>query len=244
MSYSFCRTCGEPHPESAPVCPHCGAVTQWPEGVRGSAGLPQGVAGWSWGAFLLGGIWAIGNRTWIGLLAFIPGAGFIVAVVLGVKGREWAWKNRSWDSVEHFRRVQRQWSRWAVAIVFGLALIGGMVAIGYGVYDVHAGNDLWRGSSTPGDEPQARPQEQRSATDAAATRAWGPVRVPMPRGGCDIEYGDLLKMAGLYAKRAEVQGPSDTDFPGYGCPYRIHPPPGSMLPWGAVVAYRIARQER
>lgn len=236
MSYSFCRTCGEPHPESAPVCPHCGAVI--------SAGLPQGVAGWSWGAFLLGGIWAIGNRTWIGLLAFIPGAGFIVAVVLGVKGREWAWKNRSWDSVEHFRRVQRQWSRWAVAIVFGLALIGGMVAIGYGVYDVHAGNDLWRGSSTPGDEPQARPQEQRSATDAAATRAWGSVRVPMPRGGCDIEYGDLLKMAGLYAKRAEVQGPSDTDFPGYGCPYRIHPPPGSMLPWGAVVAYRIARQER
>lgn len=236
MSYSFCRTCGEPHPESAPVCPHCGAVI--------SAGLPQGVAGWSWGAFLLGGIWAIGNRTWIGLLAFIPGAGFIVAVVLGVKGREWAWKNRSWDSVEHFRRVQRQWSCWAVAIVFGLALIGGMVAIGYGVYDVHAGNDLWRGSSTPGDEPQARPQEQRSATDAAATRAWGSVRVPMPRGGCDIEYGDLLKMAGLYAKRAEVQGPSDTDFPGYGCPYRIHPPPGSMLPWGAVVAYRIARQER
>ena len=34
--------------------------------------IPDGVKGWSWGAFLLNWIWAIGNSTWIGLLCLIP----------------------------------------------------------------------------------------------------------------------------------------------------------------------------
>ena len=38
--------------------------------------IPQGVKGWSWGAFLLTPFWAIGNRTWIGVLAFIPYVSF------------------------------------------------------------------------------------------------------------------------------------------------------------------------
>ena len=45
--------------------------------------LPPGVKGWSWGAFLLNWIWAIGNRTWIGLLAFLPYVGFIMSIILG-----------------------------------------------------------------------------------------------------------------------------------------------------------------
>ena len=41
-------------------------------GTGSGAIIPPGVAGWSWGAFLLNWIWAIGNRTWIGLLALVP----------------------------------------------------------------------------------------------------------------------------------------------------------------------------
>ena len=70
--------------------------------------FPEGVKGWSWGAFFLNWIWAIFNKSYIGLLALIPYVGLIVGIYLGIKGRELAWKNKQWDSVEHFNRVQRK----------------------------------------------------------------------------------------------------------------------------------------
>ncbi len=91
--------------------------------------IPDGVKGWSWGAFLLNWIWAIGNRSWLGLLALIPYVGFVMSIMLGVKGREWAWRNKRWDSIEHFNRVQRRWSIWALVIIFGIGGIGIMAAI-------------------------------------------------------------------------------------------------------------------
>jgi hypothetical protein len=95
---------------------------------------PSGVTGWSWGAFMWGWIWAIGNRTWIGLLALIPYVGFFVHIYLGVKGRELAWQNRRWDSLEHFNRVQRRWSIWALVILGGIAVLGMMAAIALPAY--------------------------------------------------------------------------------------------------------------
>jgi hypothetical protein len=74
------------------------------------ASLPPGVKGWSWGAFLLSAVWAVRNRVWIGVLALVPVAGFVFAIVLGVKGREWAWKAKPWESVTTFNAVQRKWS--------------------------------------------------------------------------------------------------------------------------------------
>lgn len=94
---------------------------------------PPGVKGWSWGAFLLSWIWAIGNQTWIGLLALIPYVGFLVAIYLGIKGREMAWQNKHWNSVEHFNSVQRKWSIWGVVLVFGLMGLGILAAILAGV---------------------------------------------------------------------------------------------------------------
>lgn len=89
--------------------------------------VPEGVKGWSWGAFLLGGFWAIGNRTWIGLLCFVPFIGFIFAIILGIKGREWAWKNKKWQDLDHFNRVQREWSRlgilWLFFIIIWLSIL-------------------------------------------------------------------------------------------------------------------------
>ena len=96
--------------------------------------FPQGVKGWSWGAFFMNWIWAIGNKTWIGLLALIPYIGFIVAIVLGIYGRKWAWQNKRWESVEHFQRVQRKWSFWGVFLVVGIALLGIIAAIAIPAY--------------------------------------------------------------------------------------------------------------
>jgi hypothetical protein len=89
--------------------------------------LPDGIQGWSWGAFFFNWIWAIGNKTWIGLLAFIPYVGFIMALILGVKGREWAWQNKRWENVEHFNHVQKLWSIWAL-VLFILGISLGIIA--------------------------------------------------------------------------------------------------------------------
>lgn len=137
----FCSHCGAQIAPDAVFCSVCGnkAGGETPAAVnldkRGAPapqtpeGLPDGVKGWSWGAFFLNGIWAIGNRTWIGLLAFVPYLGWLVAIWLGFKGREMAWKNRKWDSLEHFNRVQRRWSQWGVGIMIAAALLGVLAAL-------------------------------------------------------------------------------------------------------------------
>lgn len=98
-------------------------------GMGKDAAIPPGVAGWSWGAFLLNWIWAVGNRTWIGLLCFIPYVGFVMSIILGIKGREWAWRNKRWDSVEHFNRVQRKWSIWSLVVIVAMFAIMAAIAI-------------------------------------------------------------------------------------------------------------------
>ena len=93
-------------------------------GTGKNAEIPEGVKGWSWGACLLSAWWAIGNRTWIGLLAFVPYLGWILAIYLGWRGRELAWQNKKWDSVEHFNRVQKKWTVWGLALTAASAVLG------------------------------------------------------------------------------------------------------------------------
>ena len=82
--------------------------------------VPDEVSGWCWGGFFWGWIWSIFNRTWIGLLGLIPVVNIAVAVLLGLKGREWAWQNRRWNDIEHFNRVQRYWSLSGLVFVVGM----------------------------------------------------------------------------------------------------------------------------
>lgn len=96
--------------------------------------LPAGVKGWSWGAFLWNWIWAPFNRTWFGLLALVPYVGVLVVFYLGFKGRELAWRNKRWDSLEHFNRVQRSWSKWGLILIVGAMGIGILAAIALPAY--------------------------------------------------------------------------------------------------------------
>jgi Cytochrome oxidase complex assembly protein 1 len=86
---------------------------------------PRGNRPLELGAFLLNWIWGIGNNTFIALLTLVPFVGFIMLFVLGAKGSAWAWRNGRWDSVEHFKRVQRLWAIWGAIIWIGAILFFG-----------------------------------------------------------------------------------------------------------------------
>jgi hypothetical protein len=124
------------NPYSAPsaTLTNSGIEEENTSGMGKAATIPEGVKGWSWGAFLLTWIWSIGNSTWIGLLTLIPYVGLVMAIMLGLKGREWAWRNKRWDSVEHFNRVQKRWSFWGVLIVVGMMGLGILAALAIPAY--------------------------------------------------------------------------------------------------------------
>lgn len=88
--------------------------------------LPDELKGWNWGAFFLNWIWGIGNGVWIAFLAFI--LGIIWMVVLGIKGNEWAWQSKKWDSIEHFKRTQRTWAKWGIGL-FIAAIVISIIAV-------------------------------------------------------------------------------------------------------------------
>ena len=88
--------------------------------------IPEGIRGWNWGAFFLGPIWGIGNRVWIALLGLIWVVFPVMAIVLGVKGSEWAWRSKRWDSIEHFKRTQSTWAKSGIGLVVGL---GGFILL-------------------------------------------------------------------------------------------------------------------
>ena len=142
-----CPACGITVSPQAVSCPRCGQpLGNRAFGANGQASMPAvndsgrgpqsaippALRGFNWGAFLLAPLWAVFNNSWLGLAAVIPGIGFIVQIVLGVKGNEWAWQNRRWDSMEHFFTTQRNWALWGailwvVSFALGLILYLGVV---------------------------------------------------------------------------------------------------------------------
>lgn len=179
-----------------PAQPHPGQV------------LPPGIKGWSWGFFLLSFIWAIGNKTWIGLLALVPVLGLPVPFILGFKGREWAWKNKQWESVEHFNRVQRNWSRWGVGVILmTLSLYG----VAFGIYAYNAAqkaavHDQGKGMS----DSTVEPRELEEAPQLAASHP----AAPEERGEVNL-FGDTATQfptqLGTVAGPLELRSPEGGD---------------------------------
>jgi len=132
----FCPNCGKEIGEGGSFCPRCGQglkVEVTPEntsGQGGSAIVPEEVKGWSWGAFALTWIWGIFNKVWIAFLMFIPVPifGLVWAIILGVKGNEWAWRNKKWDSIEQFKDTQRSWNI-AGIVIFAISIAAIVIVI-------------------------------------------------------------------------------------------------------------------
>ena len=82
------------------------------------AEVPDEVADhFNWGAFLLNWIWGLGNKSYITLLillvSFIPFvnliAPFVFCIWFGFEGNKWAWRNKRFQSIEHFHSYQKKW---------------------------------------------------------------------------------------------------------------------------------------
>ncbi|WP_392479999.1 serine/threonine protein kinase [Nostoc sp. C110] len=72
--------------------------------------VPEEILGWNWGAFLMPWLWMWPNQVWYGLFCFVPHGWWLMAIALGAKGNEWAWKSRQWRSIEQFKAHQRGWA--------------------------------------------------------------------------------------------------------------------------------------
>lgn len=79
--------------------------------------IKKEVKKWNWGAFLLTFIWGVGNGVYVSLLAMIPGINLIMAVVLGIKGNEWAWRKNKCLTITEFKKQQRLWAKWGVVSI-------------------------------------------------------------------------------------------------------------------------------
>jgi hypothetical protein len=122
-----------PMPVTEPVAPVVAAVPVMPptspvatnnSGMGSGTEVPAEIRDkWNWGAFGFNWIWGIGNNTWIALLMFVPVANLVMLILLGVKGNEWAWQNKHWESLEEFKRVQHLWAKvWVILLIVSVIL--------------------------------------------------------------------------------------------------------------------------
>lgn len=113
-----------------------GYAYQNDSGSGNTAILPQELRGFNWGALMLTFLWSINMRAWIGLLSLIPYVGFIVHIVAGFKGNEWAWQNRRWESIQQFKDVQKAWTIWGVVMFFIFIGLYAVIFIASGVIGI------------------------------------------------------------------------------------------------------------
>lgn len=129
-----CVQCGSAVTNEDKFCPSCGLdlsgdVLANTSGQGSLALVPSEIKKWNWGALLLHWIWGLGNKVYIMLLCLIPYVGIIMAIVGGAKGSEWAWRNKKWESIEHFKRVQKKWAWWGLGVWIAIFLLYIMIGI-------------------------------------------------------------------------------------------------------------------
>lgn len=146
--------------------------------------IPAELDRWNWAAFLLNWIWGIGNNTFIALLMFVPLVNMAMPFVLGAKGNAWAWRNKRWENIEHFKRVQRQWALWAVAVY--LVLIGLFVALFFFIMALLQNSDAYQLGVA-----KLRANSEAAnllGTPISTGYPMGSIEVSGPRGKADLSF--------------------------------------------------------
>jgi flagellar basal body-associated protein FliL len=170
-----------------------------------SAKIPQEARKLSWGAFGLSWIWGLFNRSYVTLIVFLPYAAALVllglfkdpgtrllirlaeaAIVLAMsvfflfKGKAWAWRNRDWESVEGFVKVQRRWA-WG-ALIVPLSLVVSVAS----VFVITATASKNGGDSSRSSSVIREAESYESAPRALAWYELGAIRTRTRDGGAVI----------------------------------------------------------
>ena len=161
----YCNSCVERWltPGTAVAHPTPGTVySANTSGLGSRAIVPPDLGDFNWGAFLLTWIWGIGNNVWISLLALLgilPYIGWIaqiaMAIILGLRGSEWAWQSKRWENLEHFRKTQRSWMWWGIGVlifqVIAVTLLVTLVIVALIVVGALSYNDGFQWNYEPPD---------------------------------------------------------------------------------------------
>ncbi|MCC7479290.1 zinc ribbon domain-containing protein [bacterium] len=91
---------------------------------------PPQATGWTFAGFVPWGLFSFfnGNNTWgaIGLGLSLFGFYIVYSIYIGIKGREMAWQERRFESVEQYEAVMKAWNSAGLAVL----LIGaGLIAL-------------------------------------------------------------------------------------------------------------------
>ena len=122
------------HPGQQPPAQQAiGSAFQNSSGQRGDVPDEVSNIGWSWGAFGLGMIWlmshgmAIWGIGWLTTALILSHAGIggvaglfgglAASVVCGINGNKWAWQNRTYRDLHHFRAVEAIWANWGIGMM-------------------------------------------------------------------------------------------------------------------------------
>jgi hypothetical protein len=145
-------------------------------GQGGLTTVPVEIDKWNWGAFFLNWIWGVGNNTFIALLMFAPLVNMVMPFILGAKGSAWAWRNKRWESVEHFRKVQREWAKWSfIMLIISVVFIGLFVLFFWSIMAGMKNSDAYKLAAQM---LQSNPQ--------AISTLGAPISTGMPMGSIQI----------------------------------------------------------
>ncbi len=95
--------------------------------------IPEEIDRWNWGAVFLNVFWGIGNKTYIAFFSLVPIINIFVLIALGFNGNKWAWRNKKWESIEHFNAVQKKWTYagYIVGLIYIYVMLSGLYRIFY-----------------------------------------------------------------------------------------------------------------
>lgn len=97
---------------------------------------PKCLHQFNFGALWLNWIWGICNSVWLSLLCLIPYAGLIMAIVIGIKGNQWAWEKQKGNvTAEQFDLKQAKWAK-AGWIYLGIIIVIGIISYCISMYAI------------------------------------------------------------------------------------------------------------
>lgn len=181
--------------------------------------VPQEIMKWNWGAFIFSWLWGIPNNTYRAFWVLFPFVGFFMIFALGFKGSEWAWRHKEWQSVEHFKQVQRKWAK--AGLIFILCMIPLAFAMIFGINKMIKDSEPYKLSfemastessvinaiGTPIETGFVIGNLQTSGPDGQANLSY---KMDGPSGSVTVFVNSTMKMGAWSINCLEVQMPDNS----------------------------------